>query len=135
MRFKNYTSLIKAPSLLLTVSVIALLINNVTTDKFLELGIALWVSAITYILSVISAIIYWIKNPLDKRDGKTIRSRWEYCDKVGYGLFTGGLVALVTSNKPTSSGGLVLIGFTCIFISVVYRNFQENSKKKEALSE
>ncbi len=42
----------------------------------------------------------------------------EYYDKVGYSLFTGGIIVLFTTSEFISSLGLTIIGITCIIISI-----------------
>jgi hypothetical protein len=58
----------------------------------------------------------------------------EYFDKIGYSLFTGGLVTLVTTDESVISGGLIVIGFTCMIISAVNKkkcdNFEELIRQK-----
>lgn len=121
---KNYRILNRIHYILLIISIIALFINNVTENKFLKLGIPLWITIITYISSLIIGFISWLKynhltydNPI-----KTMKNYQDYFDKTGYALFTGGLVTLATADKYVTSFGLIIIGITCIIISAINRN-------------
>lgn len=131
---RNYETLTILYYGLLGVSLIFLFIHNVTNNQFWILGIPLWITVITYILFLVVKIITWYKydhlmsdNPIKK-----MNHNYEFFDKAGFGLFTGGIVTLVTTDEFETSCGLIVIGFTCLIISSI--NKKRLEKFQESIS-
>ena len=131
---RNHKILTIIHYILLGLSIIALFVHDKTKNKFLLLGIPLWIAVISYFTSIIIKFISWLKYEHLNSDNpiKSILFYQEYFDKIGYGLFTGGIVALVTTNKIAISYGLIIIGFTCIIIAGInkrrFEKFEESKK-------
>jgi NADH:ubiquinone oxidoreductase subunit 5 (subunit L)/multisubunit Na+/H+ antiporter MnhA subunit len=132
---RNHKILIIIHYILLAISILALFVNDANPNKFLILGIPLWTAVITYLASLIIKFISWLKYEHLNTDNpiKTIRFYQEYFDKIGYALFTGGIITLVTTDKSVTSYGLILIGFTCMVIAGInkrrFEKFEESKKK------
>jgi len=60
------------------------------------------------------------KNPIE-----AYKFAHEYYDKIGYSLFTGGIIVLFSTSEIMSSLGLIIIGFTCIVISLKKKRIHE----------
>lgn len=116
---------------LLGIATVSLIVLNYWNPDFLVLGVTLWIGLISYIVGIIIGFIKMLRldylvsnNPI-----KSLESNKEYFDKVGFALFTGGLVASVTTDKIATSYGLIIIGATCVIISIL------NAKKLERFNE
>ena len=107
--------------ILLSISIIALIVNHFVKNTYWLLGIPLWIALITYIISMIIIFINHVGYAHLKTDNpiKTIKFSQEYYNKIGYSLFTGGIITLVTTPSKMISYGLIVIGFTCMIISVI----------------
>ena len=120
--------------ILLSISIIALIVNHFVENTFWLLGVPLWIALITYIFSITIAFInYAVYSHLQTDNPiKTIKFSQEYYDKIGYSLFTGGIITLVTTPSKWISYGLIGIGFTCMVISVINKRrlekFEESKK-------
>jgi len=131
---RNHKFLSITHYILLAISIIALLINDATNNEFLLLGIPLWMAVITYFASIIIKFISWLKYEHLNTDNpiKTMLFYQDYFDKIGYALFTGGLIVLVTTEKTVTSYGLIVIGVTCVIIAGINKRriekFEESKK-------
>lgn len=115
----------------LTISAIAILANHKIESDFAVVGIPILIGAIFWILSIIFGLIHWIKfsalntpNPIE-----TMKFYYRYFTGVGYGLFTGGIVTLVTTNSTWNSYFLIILGLTFMSTGELYgkkhRQFKE----------
>jgi len=63
----------------------------------------------------------------------TIKLFAEYFDKLGYGLFAGGVVTLLVTKNWQISLPVIIIGFSCMIIGEInkrrLRNFKESIRK------
>jgi hypothetical protein len=90
-----------------------------------------------YVTSLVLGLISWRKYKLLNADNSVEETKfsYEHYDKMGYGLFTGGIVAYATTDRTLMSLGIIGIGFTCIFIYIIrkkkYDRFQELVKDKK----
>ena len=122
--------------ILLGVSIVSLLVNNSIENHSLIIGIPLGIALISWIASVIIGFIHWFKySSLDTPNPiKTMIFYKNYFSNIGYGLFTGGIVTLVTTTSKITSWGLIILGFTSLVLSGIYENkhlkFKESIKGK-----
>lgn len=123
----GYKFLTLLRNLFLTIAVIALATRWAIQSKFLIIGLPLLISLIFLVLTLTIIFFRWVMYSHKKADNPilAIKSYEEYFDKVGYAVFAGGLVALVTTQEKSGSYGLIFIGVSCMLIGMLNKNRYE----------
>jgi hypothetical protein len=130
---KEYKILTYISAVLLIASIVLYFIFMFQNQRSLAL---ILISGISLCLSVGVSLVNFIKNShLDSPNPiRFAQIMAEYFDKVGYGMFSGGIVAFATTTQKNISIGIIIIGFSCVIIAVLNKNkvekFQKDIKSK-----
>jgi len=113
--------------IMMLISIILLILNNFFTYKIGIFNIFLLMCLVPYVIGLIFYLVANLKyaelemnNPI-----KTLKFLGDYYDKVGYSLFTSGIVIIFTSSNLGSSIGLIIVGITLIIISQIKKEKHE----------